>query len=369
MKIGINLIQYTDVQGIEVFAKNLLLSLLNNDLNNEYIFFVNQESAKIFNFKKDNLKIIVKKFKKLTRLRLISYQQFGLTKTIKKEGINLLYCPSAAAPIFYKKKIITIHDCAYLRFKDEAGLISRVYLWLISLSAKYFSLRIITVSNFAKQEIMNLLKISAEKITVIFEGVPSMPEIDSETLAVTLNKYNLLDKKYFFFIGNLRPRKNIKRLLEAWVDFCVDYKDYYLVIAGKNDEAMVERLLKEYDLKNNLVFLGVVSEVGKTALYKGAIALVFPSLYEGFGLPVLEAQSLGIPVLTSNMSSLPEVAGNGALFVDPYDVKLISLGMKEIINPDFFKKDLVNSAYKNLERFSWDKSSSLLLEVINSLTL
>ena len=356
MKIGINLIQYTDITGIEVFAKNLLSSLIKQVPNDELILFVNSESAKIFNFKANNVKVIVKDFKKLSRMNLICYQQFGLIKDLKREGIDILYCPSVAAPIFYKRKIITIHDCAALRFKDEAGLFSRLYLKLVFLSAKYFSLGIVTISDFAKKEIIELLNIPKEKITVISEGAPFLVDIDDNILKIFLAKFNLFGQKYFFYISNLRPRKNVVGLLSAWTDFSSRHPDYSLVIAGKNDNFKLN--------SDRVIFLGIVSEEEKVALYKGSIALVFPSLYEGFGLPILEAQKLGIPVISSNSSSLPEVAGDGSLFFNPYDTKDICLSLEKIIDSSFNREDIISKGYKNIARFSWDKTALTLLKLI-----
>lgn len=356
MKIGINLIQYTDITGIEVFAKNLLSSLIKQASNDELILFVNSESAKIFDFKADNVKVIVKDFKKLSRMNLICYQQFGLIKDLKREGIDILYCPSVAAPIFYRRKIVTIHDCAALRFKDEAGLFSRFYLKLIFLSAKYFSLGIVTISDFAKKEIIELLNIPKEKITVISEGAPFLIDIDDNILKTVLAKFNLLGQKYFFYISNLRPRKNVAGLLKAWKDFSLQHLGYSLVIAGKNDNFKLN--------SDRVIFSGVVGEEEKAALYKGSIALVFPSLYEGFGLPILEAQKLGIPVIASNSSSLPEVAGDGALFFNPYDAKDIYLSLEKFIDSSFNREDIISKGYKNIARFSWDKTASVLLRLI-----
>lgn len=362
MKIGVNLLQYTDVQGIEVFARNLLASLTRQASGHKFIFFVNQESAKIFNLPTGNIKVIVKNFKKLSRLRLIFYQQFGLIRAMRQEKIDLLYCPSLAAPIFYRKKIVTIHDCAALRFKEEAGLISRFYLRAVLWSVKHRSCQIVTVSNFAKQEIIDLLKVSAQKIAVISEGVPLVAAISSDQADAILRKFDLLNKSFFFFIGNLRPRKNIKRLLEAWADFFSSHQNFSLVIAGKGSD----RIDKKFGTDRQVAFLGVISEAEKAALYQKAAALVFPSLYEGFGLPILEAQSLGVPVLTARISALPEVAGAGALFVDPYDPQAIASGLAEISSPLFPRGDLIEKGYNNLARFSWDKSAQALLEVINS---
>ena len=149
--------------------------------------------------------------------------------------------------------------------------------------------------------------------------------------------------------------------------FICKYSDYFLVLAGKNNNQVIKKATAGFPLTSRIIFPGVISEEEKTALYQGAVALIFPSLYEGFGLPVLEAQSLGVPVITSSASSLPEVAGNGALFVDPHDYKAISTGLEKVIDPLFLKNDLINSGYKNLTRFSWDKSSGLLLEAINEI--
>jgi len=363
MKIGVNLLQYTDVQGIEVFAKNLLASLARQAPDHEFVFFVNQESAKIFNLSTGNIRVIVKNFKKLSKLRLIIYQQFGLIRALRQEKIDWLYCPSLAAPIFYRKKIVTIHDCAALRFKEEAGPIARFYLRAVLWSVKYWSNPIITVSNFAKQEIIGLLKVPALKITVISEGVPLVAAISRDEVDAILRKFSLLNKNFFFFVGNLRPRKNIKRLLEAWTDFFSSHQNFSLVIAGKGSGQIEQKFSGD----RQVVFLGVISEAEKAALYQRAVALIFPSLYEGFGLPILEAQSLGIPVLTARGSALPEVAGAGALFIDPYDHLAIASSLAEISAPQFPRGDLIEKGHRNLERFSWDKSAQTLLTVINSL--
>lgn len=364
MKIGVNLIQYTNISGIEVFSKNLLLELTKQGSEHNFIFFVNEKSAEMFNIQGENIKMVVKKFKKISKLKLICYQQFGLIFKLKKEKVDLLYCPSLAVPIFYKKKIVTIHDCASLRFKDETGFISKIYLKLSFWSAKNLSLRIVTVSEFAKREIINLLKIKSDKIIVISEGCPVLPNIADNIRQSILNKFNLTDKKYFFYIGNSRPRKNIKNLLKAWVNFYSKNKNYYLVMAGKIYNSKIMDKMKVISENNNINFLGIVSDEEKAVLYKSSMALIFPSLYEGFGLPVLEAQSLGILVITSNSSSLPEIAGLGAILVNPEDYKDISAGLENSINPYFDRVGIIEKAYENLKRFSWSKTALVLLEII-----
>ena len=366
-KIGVNLLQYTDIQGVEVYAKNILENLIKENSNYNFVFFVNQISAGIFNFKKDNVKLCVKNFNKLTKIRLIFYQQLGLIFQLKKQQVDLLYCPSIAAPIFYRKKIITIHDLASIRFKDEAGIFSRIYQYLSFLSTKFFSLKVVTISNFSKKEITDLLKIKSSEIEIISPGLSKLVDVSEQRIITILNKFDLINKKYFLYVGNLRPRKNIIRLLEVWSRFILENKDYFFVVAGKNNIKKIKDNIKEANV-GNVFFTGIISEEEKSVLYRRCVGLLFPSFYEGFGLPVLEAQSVGIPVITSNTSCLPEVAGpNSALYVDPYDSESILRGIKKIADPLFEKKEIIENGYKNLNKFSWNLSAKKLLGLFDEI--
>lgn len=353
--------QYTDVQGIEIYTQNILQHLIamNQDIN--FIIFANEISAQIFNFNYPNVQVIIKKFKKINKWKLILYQQTGLLLKLFFEKVNFLYCPSLAVPIFYKKKIVTIHDCAFVRFKEEATFLSRLYLRIVFLSAKYFSIKIVTISNFSKQEIMELFSINKDKLVLIYEAAPKMPDISEAESEQILEKFNLKDKKYFFYIGNMRPRKNIKRLLEAWDIFYLKNPDYFLVLAGKND----------YGIKVNndkrVILTDIISDKEKVALYKKSVAFVFPTLYEGFGLPVLEAQFLGTPLITSNTSSLPEVAGSAAVFIDPYDTKSILTGLEQVIAPNFPRDKLIKDGFTNCQKFSWEKATQELSKLIRDI--
>lgn len=364
MKIGINLIQYTDIQGIEIFAKNLLSNLVHQNPNHKFVFFVNQKSANIFNIKSNNVKIIIKNFKNLSKFKLIFYQQLGLIKALNKEKINILYCPSTAAPLFYYNKIITILDCAIQHFPEESTWFSKIYLNLAFLSAKIWSKSIITISNFSKKEITKLLKIKPKKINVILGSVPTLPIIDNKIISEIIQKFNLTNKKYFLYIGNLSIRKNLPRILEAFAIFIKEFPNYFLVIIGKIDQTKIEPIINKLNINSHIILTSFISEKIKTALYKKSTALIFPTLYEGFGLPVLEAQSLGIPVLTSNNSSLPETAGYGALLVNPYNARSIYNGLKIISQQPSLRKKLVKEGYANLSRFSWTKAANHLTRVI-----
>lgn len=345
MRIGVNLLQYTDTQGIEVFAANLLEELLKLAPEQEFVFFVNQISASMFNEPAPNMRQILVRFKKISRWRLALYQQTGFIGRLYQEKIDLLYCPSMAVPLFYRHKIVTVHDCASWRFKEESSCLSRLYLALVSWSAKYFSDKIVTVSEFSRQEIATLWHIAANRIALLSEGVPRLSDPGDIFDQSWSERWPFITQPYFFYIGNLRPRKNLARLLEAWSDFSVEHPNHFLVIAGKGQALATE--------SKRVIFLGSVSEEEKVVLYKKSVALVFPSLYEGFGLPILEAQKLGVPVISANRSALPDVAGAGAILVDPEDVAALTGSLEKIIKPDFPRAELIAAGYQNLSRFSW----------------
>jgi len=369
MKIGINLLQYRDVQGIEIYAYNVIAKVLELDKENDYYLFVNEKSDKIFNFVLGGN--IYKKIIKVdcnSRLKLILAQQFILPFLLMKNKIDILFCPSIAMPLLWRKKIVTIYDLAFMRYEEEvAGLFSRIYLKLACLSAKYFSKKIITVSSFSKEEICKLLNITERHIAITY-GALNKQEINEENIN-SLKKFNLINpnnsiKPYLIYIGNSRPRKNLSRMIEAFSIFVKENLDYKFVIVGKKDKKYVDldELIKIYGLENLVIQTGFVNEEEKNNLLSNSKAICFCSLYEGFGLPILEAQSLGVPVLTSNSSSLPEVSDDGALFVNPESVDDIARGMKEIIGNIELRKKLIVIGKKNVLRFSWDDSAKILLE-------
>lgn len=364
MKVAINLIPFSSVSGIEIFAKNLLVQLIKIAKKQKGIKVVvlRGKDAPQFLFFPDTEVITVPAKGKIQKAL---YQQTKIYALLKKIKADVLFAPSPAAPFFYKNKIVVIHDCAYDRFKEFENILSKIYFRAMFYGAKYFSKKIITVSNFSKKELIELYKINPDKIEVIYEGVPEMAEVDEKEIEVTLNKFKI-NKSYFLYIGNWRPRKNLSGLIKAFKIFLKNTKqDLLLIIGGREDKRFLdlEKEIKKNQLDRKIILTDTLSRKEVTALYKKSKALIFPSFYEGFGLPVLEAQSLGIPVLTSNTSSLPEVGGDSVLYVDPYDIEEIAKGMERIAFDEKLRKDLVKKGFQNLKRFSWEKSAQRLLNL------
>jgi glycosyltransferase involved in cell wall biosynthesis len=203
------------------------------------------------------------------------------------------------------------------------------------------------------------------KIKVIYPGVQKEISVNNWREGEEILKKFNVRKPYFFYIGLIIPRKNILNLLKAFKIVNKKYPHYRLILAGYLRPELLDigDTIKELNLQGKVQYIGPVKEKEKVVLYKNSVALVFPSLHEGFGLPVLEAQSLGVPVLTSNVTALPEVAGEGALYVDPYNVEEIAKGMERIAFDENLRKDLIQKGYENIKRFSWGKAAKELLEV------
>lgn len=366
MIIAFNLIPYTDVNGLQIFAADLIKHLEIGP-EDRLLLFTNQKSKELFQGLNPQAEIISRDFNKLSRLNLTFYQQLPLIKQLRKNKVDVLLCPSLAIPLFFKKKIVTIHDLAFLRFKSESsGSIFRLYLKLALLSAKYFSLKVAAISEFSRQEIVELLKIPQEKIAIISRGAPEFSEIKPEDEKTILNKFKLEEagqtKKYWLYLGAGYPRKNLDRLVEAFKLFLKDEtnnKRYYLVMAGKKDEGIkrIEQTVRGdkswAEFSQNIIFTDFITETEKITLIKNSLALAFVSFYEGFGLPPLEAQVLETPVLGGNSSSIPEICGQGAYLVDPKNVQAIKEAIALISSNQNLREELVAKGRENTKRYSW----------------
>lgn len=365
MKIGINFAPFNSIQGIEIFSKNIVSSLSKmKNQEDELIIFSSNDTPDFLFF--PEIKTIKMKSFRNKYLKNV-YQQFFLPFLLKSYKVDILFSPSSVAPFFYLKKVVVIHDCAYDRFNEFENIFSKFHFKLMFYGAKYFSKNIITISNFSKEELIKLYRIKPEKINVIYNGVPYLPKVTQEFNKSVVQKFKI-DSPYFIYVGNTRPRKNLIGLLKSFSIFLEKFPNYKMVLSGKIDNRFIDidKEIKKNKLEGSIIMTGFISEEEKVALYCNSSALVFPSYYEGFGLPILEAQSLGVPVLTSNTSSLPEVGGNGALYVDPYDIEDIAKGMERIAFDKDCRDKLITNGYQNIKRFSWDITARKTLELIKS---
>ncbi len=297
-------------------------------------------------------------------LRRIFFQSFRMGREYCRAAV--LLTTDSKTPFFLPKScklVPLVTDLAVYRM-PEVYQQSRVLLW--RLQYRYIRRRaqfFITISEFTKREMTDILGIPPEMIYVIpCACSEQMVKVtDSAALEAVRERYGL-PGWYVLFVGNNNPRKNLARMIRAF-DLLKERTDlpHRLIIAGEQGwKFNRETVLKDVKHRDDVRFIGFVPDGDMPALYSGAALFAFPTLYEGFGVPVLEAQACGVPVLTSGVSALPGTAGKGALLVDPYNVEDIAQGMERILSDLELSRRLVAHGYENRRRFSWGQSAEEL---------
>jgi glycosyltransferase involved in cell wall biosynthesis len=259
----------------------------------------------------------------------------------------------------------------FLYYPEAHRAVDRRYLaWATAWNARQ-SAAVLVDSRATKSDLVREYGVAAANVHIVYLGRDEslLPVRDSEVLERTRARYGL-GKRYLLYVGTLQPRKNLSRVVEAFARLVSSglMVDIQLVLAGRRGwlyEDLFSRV-KYGGLEERILFPGYVDEADLAALYSGALGYVFPSLYEGFGIPVLEAQACGVPVMTSNNSSLPEVAGDAALLVDPTDVDAIADAILRLATDDALRAWLVERGLENVKRFSWEKCARETLEVLES---
>lgn len=269
------------------------------------------------------------------------------------------WVPAHTLPVVFPgRAAVTIHDLGYKHFPGAHPTGTRRYLdWSTRYSARRASV-ILADSGATADDLSRFYGTPPSKIRVVYPGVDAPPVTDIQAVR---GKYNL-PEQYFLFIGTLQPRKNIARLVQAYTKAALP--DVALVLAGGKGWLYNPAWTDGVD---GVITPGYVDEADKGALYAGALALVFPSLYEGFGFPVLEAMHCGTPVLCSSTSSLPELAGDAALLVDPTDVNAICEGMQAMAWDGALRQSLSAKGFAQALRFTWDAAAQAALDALESI--
>ena len=291
----------------------------------------------------------------------IFWYQTKLKQQLKTQQADLFFSPVYEGMFFPNvPQIVTVHDLIPLKYPELSPKWKYYYQYALPFLLKQ-SQRIVCVSEYTKQDIVKTYGLNPKAIDVVYNGYDRdlfYPQPNPDVL----QKYSL--DKYFLYVGDMRFYKNLSRCLTAF-DRLPD-KNCKFVITGQKDDFFypeIERQVSKLNAKERIIFLDYVPSSDLPALYSMAQALVFASLYEGFGLPVLEAMACGCPVLTSKVTSIPEVGGNSVLYVDPYDVDSITKGMKQIIGDRELKINLTQLGLKRAKLFSWDKSARDIMGV------
>ena len=291
--------------------------------------------------------------------------------------VDFLLSPEFYTPVFTNcKRGVIAHD-AHIRAQRQ--FISPVWFYLYYIPFIEYAIRradlIFTVSMFSKKQIVDLMRLNGSKVHVVYNGVDSCFTKFDQTAVEGKLPSTLLKKEYILFVGTFEARKNIERLIEAFALFKKNagFKAarIKLAIAGKpssgvysNRNKQIIDLIGSLEMANEIVMCGFVPDASLPVLYRNAAILAFPSLYEGFGLPIIEGFVSGVPVLTSNVCSMPEIAGDAAVLTDPYNIQDMASKIENLIFDTELRERLIPIAYQRVKEFTWENCAGQLLKTI-----
>ena len=267
--------------------------------------------------------------------------------------------------------LLTVHDLSFVRARETTTPVLKAYLDRVVPRSVRRATHVLADSQATKDDLIALYGTPADKITVLLSGVSARfrPVEDPTLRRSTREKYGIPPDPYILSVGTVQPRKNYARLMEALAALGPDAAQVHLVIAGGRGwlDSPIYGAVKSLGLEGRVHFTGFVADADLPALYSDALCLAYPSLYEGFGFPVLEAFACKTPVITSKLSSMPEVAGDAALLVDPYDVAALSAALKRVLSEPALRTELVARGVRQAAHFTWERTARHLLAVYREL--
>lgn len=356
-----------DPAGPEYYSLNLIKSLAKIDQKNRYILYLRSGQRL-------NLRLPHNFIARRIGMRYLWTQVF-LAKEVIINPPDVLFIPAHTLPLLASfllpqlPIVVTVHGLEGKYLPQTGMLLSHIYRnWSITWAIKRAK-GLVAVSKDTYREVIKTYKIPPKKIKVIYEGVDlrrfSAKPTDLKLISLKINQKNInYETRNILFVGTVQPRKNLVRLIEAFAGLPQNTR---LLLAGKLGW-LYEDILEapeRFGVRDRVVFLGRILDKDLPKLYKLAQVFVLPSLTEGFGLPVLEAQASGVPVVVSRAGALPEVAGNGAIFINPLSVESIKRGLEKVLAKPALQRRLVEKGYKNAASFSWEKAASNTLDFLS----
>lgn len=372
MKIGIDARLYGAAhRGLGRYTQKLIENLEKIDNHNQYFIYLQKDG--LISYQPQN-----KNFQKvLADWRVYSWsEQIIFPRLLKKYNLDLMHFTHFNAPLFYREKFsVTIHDLIISHYPDSRATTINPLLYKIKLffyqlvikSAAKRAKKIIAVSNYTKNDIIKLFKISPNKIAVTYEGVdlPQDQRTDCRSVLAALD----IAGDYLLYVGSAYPHKNLEKLIFAFQIIAQDKNNFQLVLVGRIDY-FYQRLkneIKNLDLQSKVIFTDYINDEQLACLYQRARAYVFPSLMEGFGLPPLEAQNYGLPVISSSASCLPEILGDSAIYFNPLNMQDMADKIKLILENKVLRNELVSKGIDNVSRYSWAQCAQETLNIFNQL--
>lgn len=363
MRIAIDARKLHDF-GIGTYVRNLLRHLARLDDRTEYVVLCRKADRGYVAEIGSNFRPVVE-----AAAPYSVREQYRLPLDLRREGIDLFHAPHyVLPPLTPCRSLVTIHDCIHLLFPQYlpnrlAYSYARAVIWAAVKRAD----RILTVSDASKRDILRFFRVSAGKVEVIPNGIDErFSLVPSEQEVARVRERYLLHDPFLLYAGNIKPHKNLERLIDAFHRLRERGFDRLKLLIIGNEVSKyptLRRTVHRHKLHTHVRFLGFVPDEMLAILYRLADVFVFPSLYEGFGLPPLEAMASGTPVVTSNLSSLPEVAGNAALLVDPYDPGAIAHAVERLLTDAALRAEMVARGLARASEFSWARSVRRIREI------
>ena len=363
MRIGIDARKLYDF-GIGTYIRNLLRQLARLDRDTEFVVLARPADCNAVGSLGENFRAVPE-----SAANYSVAEQIGIPLALWREGVTLFHAPHYVLPPLVRcRSVVTIHDCIHLMFPGYLpNRLALTYARTSIALASRRATRVLTVSESSKRDILRFVDVPAEKIDVIYNAYDErfgLEPLEQDVIRVR-ERYQLHDE-FVLYAGNVKPHKNLERLIEAF-DLVRQRGFDHLKLVLIGDEiskyAALRRAVHSHQLHQYVRFLGYLPEETLAIMYRLAGVFVFPSLHEGFGLPPLEAMASGTPVVTSNVSSLPEVAGDAAVLVDPYRPEAIADGIARVLGDEALRRDLRAKGLARARQFSWEASVRRVREI------
>ncbi len=366
MLVALNLLYLIPgvVGGTETYATSLIHALARADADNEYIVFVNKGAADLDVTPAENFRRVVCPFIALRRIVRYSWEQAVLPLQLRRERPDVVHSLGYVAPLAAQgPHVVSVHDLNYLGHQGRRTAAGRrAFRFFVEQSVRRAE-HVITISEFSRTEIVKNLSVAEDKISVIH--LAGREGAGNDTPKAAVSGAGSVPAPYIMAFGSLSAHKNLARLVAAFNKIS-NVVPHVLVLVGHMPENPVFRAELEQSGSDRVKFTGYLPEDEVQALISGASLFAFPSLYEGFGMPILDAQHAGVPVACSAAAALPEIAGEGAYLFDPYSVDAIADALKVCLLDMDLRRDLVDKGYRNAARFSWEKTARETLDVYSA---
>ena len=373
MRIAVNtrLLQKGKLEGIGWFTFETLIRMTKNHPEHEFIFIFDRPYNPDYIFAENVTPVVIGPPARHPLLFYIWFD-FQIPKVLKKYKADLFLSPDGYLSLRTKvPQLAVIHDINFVhRPEDLPWLIAKYYNYFFPKFAR-IAKRIATVSFYSKEDIARSFKIDYDKIDVVYDGINQIFEPLLEKEKTRVRKKYTEGCEYFLFVGALHPRKNVSGLLKAFDDFKSGAENNIKLIIVGGEMHKTGDIFETFDnmrFKNDVVFTGRVSTDDLHDIVGAALSLVFVPFFEGFGIPVVEAMSAGVPVICSNTTSMPEVGGNAVVYADPMKIDQITDAMIKMAYDKELRKELIEKGFEQKNKFSWDETTHLLwLSVMKAL--